>query len=124
MHCVGEAEIVRGSHAVDEHADLVAAGDRVDYPPGIGGIGLLRQGVSTRLVVEAAVDPAQLVVRDQALQRLFDGVARTEVEDASRRPDCPAGSGRDAVLDLSAQGRYIGHVRKLPTNFGPFYIGG
>jgi hypothetical protein len=32
-HGIGEAEVVGGSHAVDQHPDLVAARDRVDHLP-------------------------------------------------------------------------------------------
>ena len=51
---VGEAQIVRGSHAVDKHPRLVAAPDGGDDGAGIGRIWLLGEFVEPGLIVKAA----------------------------------------------------------------------
>lgn len=48
---VGEAKVVGGSHAVDQDAYLIAAGDRLDHLAWISGIRRLGEAVEIRLVI-------------------------------------------------------------------------
>jgi hypothetical protein len=87
---VCQAEIVRCGHAVDQHADLITTAQRFNHGTRIRGIGPLREFVESRLIVETAIDAAQPLCLGQSLERLVDGVTRSEIEEVGRRPD-PAG---------------------------------
>jgi hypothetical protein len=86
-HRVGEAEIVGGGHAIDEDANLVAARHGVDHRLWAGGIGLVGQFIMRRLVIEAAVDPAQFAGLAEPLESLIDCVSPPEIEKIAGRPD-------------------------------------
>jgi hypothetical protein len=86
-HSVGQAQVVRGGHAVDEHSVLVTPPDSVDDGSRIWRVGFLGQLVETELVVEPAVNPPQVFGVGQPLQRLVDGVSRSEIDEIGRRPD-------------------------------------
>ena len=115
-HGVGHAQIVRGGHPIDQHAQLVRARDGIEHGAVVGRRGHLGQAVDHRPVAKPPIDPAQFTRQRQALQRLVHRVTiaaqRGEVD---RRPDA-AGCGSGHHRDDS--GLEIGHVRYLYIFFG------
>lgn len=111
---IREAQIVGGGHAIDKHPDLIAARNSINNGFRIGGAVLLCQAIIPRLVVKPAIDAAQAAPFDEALQRLVDGIAVGEIEEAARRPDSPRHATINAIEDLRLEaGRQAVHVRNL-----------
>jgi hypothetical protein len=111
---IRQAEVIRRGHAIDQHADLVAAAERLDHGARIWRIGFLRQLVEAGPVIEPAIDPAQLLRRSQSLERLVDSVARAEVEEVRWRPRLAWHIALDPLQDGSFEvGLLVGHVRNL-----------
>lgn len=94
-----ETEIVRGSEAVDEHANLVASGE------GINDLAIVRnhwsfgQVVDPGHVVQASVDASQLASLDQTLKRLINGVSTAKIEEVHRCPHVSRWSARDSICE-------------------------
>ena len=111
---VGEAQIVRGSHAVDKHPRLVAAPDGVDDGARVGRIWLLGEFVEPGLIVKAAIDPSEGFGLCQALQCFVDGVPRRQIDEIAGRPNLARFGRTDAVEHDGFQtGRIALHVRNL-----------
>jgi hypothetical protein len=102
-HSVSQAQVVRGGHAVDEHPVLVTPPDGVDDGSRIGRVGFLGQLVETELVVEPAVNPPEVFGVGQPLQRLVDGVSRSEVDEIGRRLDLAWRIRPDALQDCGLE---------------------
>ena len=66
-------------HSVDNDAALVSPRDCIDDCSYVGGGGLAGQVMGARSEVEATTDPGQLPVCREALQRLVNGGAGTEI---------------------------------------------
>ena len=113
--CVGEAEIVGGSHAIDEHADLVSPSHGVDHLTRIGRIALSREPIDLRSVIKSVVDAADIVCRCEPLERLANGVIATEVKKIVHGPHAGERAARNPrenkVLEVT-------HVPKRYTNLG------
>ena len=79
-----------------------------------GKAALLCDAVESRLVVEAAIDAAKIAPFDEALELLVDGVAPSNVEQITWRPDSTHRSIIYAIKDLQFQsGCQAVHVRNM-----------
>lgn len=106
-HGVGHAQIVRGGHAIDQHAQLIPARDGIEHGAVVGRRGPFGQAVDHRPVVQPPVDPAQLARQRQALQRLVYRVTTAQRGEVGGRPDAAGRSGGHHRGDLGFE---IGHV--------------
>ncbi len=111
----GQAQVIRSGHPIDEHAQLVAPPDRVDDPTVVGNRRLTCQAVSTRYVIEAAVDASKVALLYEPLQDLVNGGAATEVEEIDGRPDLVARRLGDTGGDSLPQVSHPIFVHKFRT---------
>src|SRR5207237_10771680 len=80
--------------------------------------GLAGQPIRTRAIVQAAADPGHLSFGGQALQRLVDRRARSEIQEINRRPHLPS-LGRDAVRNACSEAE-CGSARHLSEIYRTF----
>jgi hypothetical protein len=98
-----QTEVVRGSEAVDEHTDLVAAGKGINDLWIVGDCWPLGQVVDPGRVVQPSVDASELPRFDKTLKCLINGVSTAEVEKIDRRPHLSRRSACDSVCDRTLQ---------------------
>ena len=93
---------------------LVAPRDCIYDCSHVGCRGLVGQGICAGAVVETTVDAGQLPVGGQALQRLVDGGAWTEIQKIDWRPHL-AWLSCDATVDLSSEVQRVstGHLSEV-----------
>jgi hypothetical protein len=109
-----ETEIICGGQAVDDDATLVSPRDCIYDRSNVGCCGLAGQSICARAVVQATADPGQLPVGGEALQRLVDGGAGTEIQKIDGRPHL-ARLIRDSTVDMRSeiQPRTANHLSEL-----------
>jgi hypothetical protein len=110
-----EAEVVRGSEAINQHADLITSSQSINDLAIVGHGRPLRQPADPERVVEAAVNASEPAGVNEPLKRLVNGVSTAEVEEIKSGPDLSRWGIRDSVRDQLLK---IDHVRYLYTNFG------
>src|SRR5712692_9009959 len=99
--CVGQSELVGGRYAVHQQSGLVSAGHRINNS-GVIGIGSFSgELVDAREVIQASVDPPDLVGDCQPLQSLVDSRTGPEAQEVAWRPNARWGALAHSAEDVS-----------------------
>ena len=74
---ISQAEVIGGSHAIYQHAQVIPARNGLSYSAIVRGSRTLGQVVERGPVIEAPVDATQLSRLHHALQSFVDGITTT-----------------------------------------------
>jgi hypothetical protein len=99
-----QAEVVRRGQSIDQHAELIAAPERLDDAAIVGDYWTLRETADLRRVVEAAIEAPEAASMHETLERFVDGVSVAEIKKVNRGPDligrCVVDPVRKGLLEI------------------------